>query len=78
MAGTGSTQTDSRRIGLKGARHTRQAMVTCDGGPPRGQCGPSRLLVTVLVTGKSAEGAETGNMGSGTVPYVSAASTPRS
>ena len=55
-----------------------QAMVTGGGGPPRGQRGSSRLLVTVLVTGKSAEGAETGNMEPGTVPYFSAASTPRS
>ena len=60
-------------------------MVTCDGGLPRGRRGSSRLLVTVLVTGKRAERAEIGNTGTvpraigrGTVPYFSAASTPRS
>ncbi len=60
-----------------------QAMVTCDGGLPRGQRGSSRLLVTVLVTGKSAERAEIGNIGDSPrviegSPYFSAASTPRS
>jgi hypothetical protein len=76
MAGTGSTLTEGRRIGVKVARHTPQAMVTCDGGLARGHRGSSPLLVTVLVTGKSAELAEIGNMG--TVPYLSAARTPRS